>query len=284
MRIPAAVVTMVLALAVTGACGTHRAFRDDGRLHVVAAFGPLFEAAARVGGERVTVVNLTPAGAEPHDLELASDDVDRVEDADLVVYVGGGFQPAVGEVAARTSGRAVDVVSGDAGGDPHVWLDPVRFAGVVDEIRDALVAVDPSGADAYRANAAAYVAQISAVDAAFASGLRSCERRQIISAHDAFGLLAARYDLDARAIAGRSPEIEPDPARLADLAEAAKRDGVRTIFTEALVSPEVAQTLAREAGVTTAVLDPVEGLGGGRTYASVMRANLTALRRALGCS
>lgn len=275
---------MVLALAAAGACGPHRSFPDDGRVHVVAAFGPLFEAVTRVGGDRVTAVNLTPAGAEPHDVELASDDVDRVEDADVVVYLGGGFQPAVAEVAERTSGRAVDVVGPDAAGDPHVWLDPVRFVGVIDAIRDALVAADPMGAGAYRSNAATYVDEARAVDAAYATGLRTCRQREIISAHDAFGLLGARYGLDVRAIAGRSPEIEPDPERLAHLADEAKETGVRTIFTEALVAPDIAETLAKEAGVTTAVLDPVEGFRHGDTYATVMRKNLTVLRDALGCT
>ena len=277
---------LVVLLAAAGACGggDDDDRPDEGVVQVVAGFAPLAEVAKRVGGDVVDVRNLTPAGAEPHDLELDTDAVDAVEDADLVVYVGGGFQPALQEVAERTDGRALDVLPADAGDDPHVWLDPTKLARIVESVRDALAGARPDDAAEFEANAAEYVAELEELDSAFSAGLETCERRTIVTAHAAFGHLAERYDLEPRAIAGTSPEAEPDPATLARLADLVAAEGVTTIFTETLVAPDVAETLARETGVRTAVLDPIEGLEDGATYVGVMRENLAVLRTALGCT
>jgi zinc transport system substrate-binding protein len=174
------------------------------------------------------------------------------------------------------------------GTDPHVWLDPTLMAAIADEVGAALTRADPAGASVYQQNAAAYGAELEALHREFSDGLRDCDRRVIVTAHAAFGYLAARYGLMQEPIAGVSPEAEPDPRRLAELADLVKREGVTTILTEELVSPRVAETLAREAGVKTAVLNPLEGLTPeeltqGEDYASVMRQNLSTLRVALGC-
>jgi zinc transport system substrate-binding protein len=267
---------------------------------VVASFYPLFEAAQRVGGDRVQVRNLTPAGSEPHDLELSSDQVDRIEDAAVVLFLGQGFQPALEKAADRAKGMKVDILDelgsllpAPAGDDeldvdPHVWLDPRLFKAVVAKVADALAVADPANRATYETNAAAYGRELDELDAAFVQGLSSCDRRVVVTSHAAFGYLTARYGLVQEAIAGLEPESEPSPQRLADLAAKVRGDGTTTVFYETLVSPKVAQALAREAGVSTAVLDPIEGLSdddaeAGKTYVSAMRENLAALRRALGC-
>jgi zinc transport system substrate-binding protein len=279
-------------ILVLGGCGEDNGGGTDGgtgggRRSVVASFYPLVDAARGVGGERVEVANLTPAGVEPHDIELNSRQLDRVADADLVLYLGGGFQPAV-EDAARRAGQAVDLRAGLTGAepdDPHVWLDPGLFVEVVGGIEAALVEADAPGADGYRARAADYRRRLEELDAELRTGLSDCERRTIVTTHDAFGYLARRYGLEQLAISGLSPDTEPDPRRLAELADTVRSRGVTTIFTETLVSPRVAETLARETGVQTAVLDTVEGgpEEGGGDYFSLMRSNLAALRTALGC-
>lgn len=310
----AATVAAVLAGALVAACGP-----DDsdsagagGSFTVVTSFYPLAEAASRVGGEQVEVVNLTPPGAEPHDIELTPRQVDRIEDADIVLYFGGGFQPAVAEVAQRSDGLAIDLLDVEAlieraqgehgseaesapggdqdsdGLDPHIWLDPIRMRGIVERVRDALIDTDPEGQAAYRSNAGEFLSELSALDRDFETGLADCERDAIVTAHAAFGYLASRYDLTQDAIAGVSPESEPDPQRLADLADEVQERDITTIFYETLVSPDIAETLAREAGVETAVLNPLEGLtdeqiDAGATYGTVMHENLSALRLALGC-
>ncbi len=296
-RVLAAVVVALFA----GACGSGGGDdRAEGRTEVVAAFYPLFEAAQRVGGDRVQVRNLTPAGSEPHDLELSSRQVDQIEDAAVVLFLGQGFQPALEKAVDRAKGMKVDIL-GQLGNllpapagddqldvDPHVWLDPRLFKAIVSSVADALSTADPANRATYEANAAAYGRELDDLDAAFVQGLSSCDRRAVVTSHAAFGYLTARYGLVQEAIAGLEPESEPSPQRLADLAAKVRADGTTTIFYETLVSPKVAQSLAREAGVSTAVLDPIEGLSNadakaGKGYVSAMQENLAAVRRALGC-
>ncbi|MEA2703230.1 MAG: zinc transport system substrate-binding protein [Actinomycetota bacterium] len=280
------IVLVLLAAGCSG--GANSGSGSDRPVQAVASFYPLVEVTAAVGGERVGVSNLTPVGVEPHDIELSPRQIDRIAGADLLVYLGGGFQPAI-EEAARGAKLAVDASRGLPvdGGDPHVWLDPVLFEQVVGIVEAALIQVDPAGADGYRARAAEYRTRLEQLDADYRAGLADCDRRVIVTAHEAFGYLARRYNLEQLAIAGISPDAEPDPRRLAELTDLVRQRGVTTVFTEELVSPKVAQTLAREAGVKTAVLHTLEGLesggGTGNDYFSLMRDNLAALREALGC-
>jgi zinc transport system substrate-binding protein len=295
---------IVISLVVAAACSRSTPGTPGGRVSVVANFYPVYEAARRVGGDRTQVTNLTPAGAEPHDLELSPKQVDQILDAAVVLYMGHGFQPAVEDVAkSRHSGVTVDLLGAlaaqrklrelpsgadEKGTDPHVWLDPVLMADLVDEVRKALARADPAGAPTYQRNAQRYRSEIEALDRRFRDALGDCARRVIVTSHAAFGYLAARYGVVQESISGLSPEAEPDPKRLAELADLVRREGVTTIFTEELVSPRVADTLAREAGVRTAVLNPLEGLTSreiarGEDYVSVMEKNLATLRAALGC-
>jgi zinc transport system substrate-binding protein len=294
---------VVVAIA-AGSCSSDDAEGgEDGRIRVVASFYPLAEAARAVGGDLVNVENLTPPGVEPHDLELAPDDLEALVTADLVIYLGGGFQPAVEDGIGQAEGTTLDLL--DAAGpleppdpgdeeaeelaaDPHVWLDPARYAMIVDAIAEALAGLRPSDAGAFRSSGAAFVDDLEALDREFADGLGSCDQHLIVVNHAAFGYLAAAYGLEQVAISGLSPEAEPTPDRLAELRTLVQEEGVTTIFTEELASPEVAEALARETGVTTAVLNPLEGLtpqevDAGEDYLSVMRSNLELLRTALGC-
>lgn len=280
---------VVLVLAVAGsacsgddaASGAGDGAERGGRLQVVAGFARLAEVAEVVGGPRVEVRDLTPAGAEPHDLELTTDDIDAVEDADLLFELGGDFQPSLTKAARRAEER-VDLLRPDERDDPHVWLDPVRLGDLVAQVASSLSKADPSGADGYRQRAEAFRTELAGLHAEYEAGLAQCERRLIVTAHDAFSRLSARYRLEQRALTGISPESEPNPKRLAELADLVRREGVTHVFTERLVSPRVAEALAREAGVQVAVLDPLEGrLEQG--YLAAMRENLDALRRVLGC-
>jgi zinc transport system substrate-binding protein len=295
-----------MAFAVSAvACGDDAPAAGDGRTTVVASFYPIAEAARQVGGDAVDVVELTPAGVEPHDLELAPDDIEAIATADVVLYAGGGFQPAVEDALAEATGVVADVTDGLAtlpptGGDeegddedgglaadPHVWLDPTRFEAMVGNVAQALDGADP-GIDA-AGSSAAYEAELEALDAVFREGLDDCANRLLVVSHAAFAYLADAYDLDQEAISGVSPEAEPDPQRLAQLRDIVMSEGVTTVFVEALVSPAVGEALAEEAGVTTAVLNPLEGLtaeqvSAGEDYLSVMRENLEALRDGLGCT
>jgi zinc transport system substrate-binding protein len=239
---------------------------------------------------------------EPHDLELAPDDIEAIATANVIVYLGGGFQPAVEDALTEAEHAvAVDALNAVATNaapaseaevgltvDPHVWLDPARFEEIVRAVADALAKADPANEATYAANAEAYIAQIVALDEEFRAGLSDCERTTIVTSHEAFGYLADAYGLTQVGILGLSPEAEPDPRRLAELRDLVGREGVTTIFAEELVSPKVAETLASEAGVQVAVLNPIESLTDaqeepGEDYLSLMREDLDTLRKALDC-
>jgi zinc transport system substrate-binding protein len=293
-RAAAAVVVAVIGLAVAiGLSGGRTAADADGRTEVVASFFPLADAAAQVGGRHVVVRNLTPPGTEPHDLELSTRSVDEIDRADLAIVLGDAFQPAVEDAARRRTGATL-VALDAAGGrlrtdDPHVWLDPARMVGIVDAVATRLARVDPQHARTYRARAERYIATLQLLDRAYRNGLADCSRRILVTSHDAFGYLADAFHLEQRSVSGLSPDAEPDARKLGELADLARRHAVTTVFSEEMVSPRVARTVAREAGglrVTT--LNPLEGLStreqrSGADYVSVMRANLRTLRRALGC-
>jgi zinc transport system substrate-binding protein len=274
MRIILVVAAAVLLCA---GCGGTSA-RSGG---VVAAFYPLAWAAQGAG---VHATNLTPPGAEPHDIELTPGEVAEIQRADVVLYLSHGFQPAVEKALEGAHGKKVDALagvrlhlgSGDEAGvaDPHVWLDPVVFARVVRRIGSALGHPDRGRALARR---------VEALDAAYRRGVAHCRRREFVTSHSAFGYLAERYGLHQIPITGVDPESEPSARALKQLAALVRREHIRTIFFERLVSPRLAQTLARETGARTAVLDPIEGAPRGESYLTLMRENLAALRKALEC-
>jgi zinc transport system substrate-binding protein len=271
------VLVLFLLAAVTACGGDSGSSENSDRPDVVAAFYPLAWAAERVAGDSIRLRNLTPPGTEPHDFELTARDVERIRSTDVVLYLGGDFQPAVEDAVDGAEGEAVDLLDDPVGDDPHIWLDPVRFAGVV---RDIAAALDRAAAEP--------VAELRALDRDFADGLAQCRRREIVTAHDAFGYLARRYRLEQVPITGISPEAEPTPQRLEEVVDRVRRTGATTVFFETLVSPRLAETVARETGARTAVLNPLEGLteeqvDRGEDYLSVMRENLAALRTALGC-
>jgi zinc transport system substrate-binding protein len=245
-----------------------------GKPTVVAAFYPLAYAADRVAGGRYTIEDLTPPGVEPHDLELSPRTVGQIETADVVLYLGHGFQPAVEKAAAAGSGTRVDLLAGLGlhDSDPHVWLDPVRFEHIVRRIAGAL-----------DGDAGPLLADLRRLDGEYRRGLRHCARREIVTSHEAFGYLAQRYGLRQVAITGVTPESEPSAQRLAAVIRVVRKTHATTVFFERLISPRLADTVARDAGARTAVLDPIEGEEHGRTYLTLMRRNLAALRKALGC-
>lgn len=269
-------VAPILALAVAASALTGCSVQDDGKVHVVAAFYPLAWAAEQVAGPDAEIEDLTTPGVEPHDLELSGKDVRRIGEADLVLYVR-GFQPSLEAAIDSTSAHAVDVLAA-AATDPHFWLDPVRYAAVADRIGKEL---------SRRPEVEPFAAKLRALDREFRGGLAHCERNEIVTSHAAFSSLA-RYGLKQVAITGISPEAEPTPGDLEDVVRQVRAAGATTVFFEPLVSPRLAETVAREVGATTAVLDPIEGLtdkqvAAGEDYFSVMRENLAALRKGLGC-
>lgn len=311
----------LVATATLAGCSTQGAGgssdESDG-VTVLASFYPLQYVAQQIGGDLVTVDNLTPPAAEPHDLELSPAQVREVGTADLVVYLS-GFQNAVDEaIDARAPEHVVDAADsaglvehaaeaeeehageteeehaehadehGHGATDPHFWLDPSKLAAVGKVVADELAAVDPEHADEYAAGAQRLGQQLDELDQEFADGLAACQGATLVTSHAAFGYLADRYALEQVGISELDPEVEPSPARLREIGDIVEERGIKTLYSETLVSPKVTETLAADLGVNTAVLDPLEGLSedataAGDDYVSVMRANLAALEEGLVC-
>lgn len=304
-----------LGLAALTACSTDTgsgsgAAGNTDRFDVVASFYPMQFLAERIGGDLVNVTTLTEPGQEPHDLELSARQTARMGEADAVLYLK-SLQPAVDEAVAQSEvGTKIDAASlttleshggaghsheGDGGHegeegsgdalDPHVWLDPVKYAEIAEGVGAAFAKADPDHAADYRKNTETLTGELDALDARFTEGLKNTGTKVFFTNHSAFTYLAERYGLTQEAINGLDPESEPSPARIKELQDEARADGVTTVFYETLVSDETAKTLAADAGLRTDVLDPVEGItdrSKGDDYLQVMDANLAALKQALG--
>ncbi|HKH26649.1 MAG TPA: zinc ABC transporter substrate-binding protein [Acidimicrobiia bacterium] len=295
--------SLIVTSSLVGGVRADVAAASDGKVGVAAAFHPVAFAAQQVGGKRVDVTNLTPVGAEPHDLELTPDQIDELLDAKVAFVLGGGFQPAVEDAAERrddgpvellpklvdTQGKKVAEEGQEGGLDPHVWLDPVLMSQLVGEVERGLASADPKGTATYGRNTRALQDKLAALDARYRQRLTGCARDLLVTSHDAFGYLTSRYGIRQEGVAGLSPDDEPDAARLGELAQLARDEGVTTVFTEETVSPRIARTLARDAGgLRTQVLSPLESLtkkerDAKADYFTLMGANLDKIANALGC-
>ena len=287
---------LLCALAVTGC---RQSPVPDGKPLVVASFYPMYEFARQVAAERAQVISLVPPGVHGHDWEPSPQDVAQVRRARVFVYNGAGFEPWADKLIKEAAGASTVVVvastgltvtrtGGDGGVDPHVWLDPALAQREVEAIQAALERADPAGKTAYAAHASAYNAKLAALDTRFDAGLRDCARREVVVSHAAFGYLTRRYRLEQLAVTGLAPQAEPSPAALAAIVRTARERKVTAIFLEPLVSPKLAETLAREVGVRLLTLNPIEGVtrkegAEGTGYLELMARNLESLREGLGC-
>ncbi|MET8174914.1 metal ABC transporter substrate-binding protein [Streptomyces clavifer] len=313
----------VLGLTTLSACSSSDAAdRGSGdKLNVVASFYPMQFLAEEIGGSHVSVTTLTKPGVEPHDLELTPRQIGGLGDADLILFLK-GIQPAVDDAVAQSGvENTVDAaklttlenhgteVDGhdhghdegeehaheegeehahegeEAGADPHIWLDPVKYAEVAEGVGKSLEKADPDHAADYRKNTDTLVGELNALNTAYETGLKDTATTTFITTHSAFGYLAERYGLTQEGIAGIDPEAEPSPARINEIHGVAEKSRATTVFFETLASDRTAKTLAKDLGLKTGVLDPLEGItdkSEGADYIEVMKSNLAALQKALG--
>jgi zinc transport system substrate-binding protein len=299
---------MVCALLIAGLF-TGSALAEGEKLKVCASFYPMYDFTQKIGGDKVEVTDMVPAGMEPHDWEPTPTDIIGLEKADVFVYNGAGMEHWVKDVLASLGNKdlvAVEASNGvelmegheeeeaaeptgepeGLGYDPHVWLSPMNAKIEMANIRDALKKADPEEAAYFEANYEKWANELDTLDKEFQDTLSPLPGKDIIVAHQAFGYLCAAYGLNQVAIEGLSPDSEPDPARVAQVIDFSKEHAVKVIFFEELVSPKVAETIAKAIGAKTEVLNPLEGLSdeeiaGGADYFSIMRQNLKTLAAAL---
>ncbi|MFE4329743.1 metal ABC transporter substrate-binding protein [Streptomyces sp. NPDC056831] len=309
--IPTAAVAgaVVLGLTALTACSSSDAadHKNGDKLNVVASFYPMQFLAEQIGGKHVSVTTLTKPGVEPHDLELTPRQIGGLSDAGYILYLK-GIQPAVDDAIKQSGSKDVVDAStlttledhgtetgadehghehhGDeAGADPHIWLDPVKYAEVAKGVGKSLEKTDPDHAADYRKNTDALVTKLDGLNTAYENGLKNTATKTFITTHSAFGYLAERYGLTQEGIAGVDPEAEPSPARIKEIHTIAEKNKVSTVFFETLASDRTAKTLAKDTGLKTDVLDPLEGItdkSKGDDYIEVMQSNLAALQKALG--
>lgn len=282
---------------------------DGATISIAAAFYPLQFVAERVGGDIASVTSLTAPGVEAHDLELSPAAVREMQNVDLVLFLS-DFQPAVDDAVDTTGARALDAHSiveeheaapveddhaheededahaghDHSSGDPHFWLDPSLLAEYAHAVSVELADIDPDNAETYAANAEALEGELLDLDQSYTDGLAQCERSDIFVSHEAFGYLTERFGLEQHGLSGLDPEAEPSPARVREVRDEVLSTGATTVFSESEVDAAAIEALASDAGVETAVLDPIEGVADGDDYIEVMTRNLDALRAGLDCA
>lgn len=271
---------------------------SDKKLNVMASFYPMYDFATKVGGDKVEVTNMVPAGTEPHDWEPAATDIKDLEDADVFIYNGAGMEHWTEDVLNSLENKDLTVVEASKGltllegkeeeededestdssseekdgedssdseseevtYDPHVWLSPLNAKTEMENIKNALVEADPDNKDYYEQNYETYAEKFDQLDQEYKEGLSDTKSKDLITSHEAFGYLCQAYGLNQVGIEGLSPDSEPDASRMDEIIKFAKENDVKTIFFEELVSPKVSETIADEIGAKTAVLNPIEGL------------------------
>jgi zinc transport system substrate-binding protein len=308
---------VIFGSLVLSACGGAKQSLVQGKINVVASFYPLYDFARKIGGDHVNVINLVPAGVEPHDWSPKSRDITNITQADLFVYLGAGFEGWVHDVlsslqpdakvtaveaskglkliaAADEHEQEDDHQQGDrhAHGehesewDPHVWLSPVNAKIMAQTMKDHLVKLDPAHQADYEANFKRFADQLDRLNDSFKQSLSPLTKREIVVTHNSFGYLCKEYGLTQKAIMGISPDAEPTSKDLQQINAFIKEHDVKYIFFEELVSDKLAKTLAKDAHIETLVLNPIEGLTedqlkAGEDYLSLMESNLKNLLKAL---
>ena len=337
---------VVLVLSIFSACSEKQPATESKpeeagkKLKVYTSFYPMYDFAAKIGGDKIELYNLVPAGTEPHDYEPSTEDIAQLESADMLIYNGAGMEHWVETVVKSLTNKNLVVVEASHGielmkgehhhdedmdhdedmehdhdedmehdhdedmehdhdeemehdhdeedhhdhgqFDPHVWLNPHNAISEMENIKNALVTKDPANKDYYEENFMTQKKAFEELDAEFAEKLKPYAGKNIVVAHEAFGYLCKAYNLNQMGIEGLSPDLEPDPKRMAEVVDFVKANNVKTIFFEELVSPKVAETVAKETGAATDMLNPLEGLTeeqlkNGEDYISVMKANIDSL-------
>lgn len=309
-----AVILLGILFTISG-CGTNtnsRNFKEEDKISIVTTIYPVYDFACNIAGDKAEIINLVPAGTEPHDFELSTGDMQLMEKADIFIYNGAGMEHFVDKTLKSISNEDLVVVEAAKGidliaaehhhdeeseeehddsdseekTDPHTWLSVQNAIVEAEVIKEALVEADAENADYYEANFEAYKEKLEALDESYKEELSNLSKDTIVVAHEAFGYLCKEYGLKQEAVEGLTADSEPDAARMKEIIEFCKENDIQVIFFEELVSPKVAQTIANEIGAETIVLNPVEGLTAeqkeeGLNYIGIMEQNLESLKKAL---
>ena len=279
---------------------------EEEQIKVLTSFYPLYEFTKEVGKERINVSIIVPQGIEPHDWEPTIQDLQKMQQADMIIINGIGFETWFEDFVTNNqnavivdTSNGIELIEGsnihenekhqdeelDDGlnKDPHIWLDPVLAKKQIENIASALVKLDPKNAEYYNKNADAYNAKLNMLDNKIRTDLSTCNKKDFIAFHNAFAYFAKEYDLNQHTIIGVNPQAEPTVATLQKIIENAKSLDLNIIFTEEAVNPRISEVLANEIGGKVLVLSPIEIPDENKDYISKMEQNLANLKEEL-CS
>jgi zinc transport system substrate-binding protein len=302
------IIGIIVVLSIYSNLGiSKKAINNSQKIKVETTLFPLFDFVKNIGQSKVDVSLLLPPNVEPHSFEPKPGDILRINESDLFVYTSKFMEPWANDIIEGISGKNIKVVDASAGiefmkkennehnhqkngYDPHIWLDFANAQKMIDNIASALAAKDFNNANFYKKNASTFKKELSQVDEAYKNKLSKCRNKEFIySGHYAFGYLAKRYGLTYNSVYGVSPDSEPKAKQVAKLVAKIKKDRIKYIFYEELLSPEMANMLAIESGVKLLPLNPAHNLTredykNGKTYLSIMEDNLKNLTAGLGCN
>lgn len=298
--------TVIVLITIGILAGTSNLPTDQKKFHITTSFYPLGEIARQIVNDKADVTVIVPTGVEPHDYEPSPQDRITIQNTDVLIYNGAGFEPWINRIMPELDAVSVIDVSKTISllpateseehtteeteqlstFDPHFWLDPQLMQELTQKIASKLIELDPDNNDYYSSNAQNYINELVLLDSQFQT-LQSCRKKSFVTSHAAFAYLSKRYGLTQIPIAGLSEE-EPSPARLAEIIKLIKQYDIKYIFFETLVSPRLAETIASEVKAETLILNPIEGLTSEETkneenYISLMQKNLANLKVALEC-
>jgi zinc transport system substrate-binding protein len=270
---------------------------NHSRLKIVASFYPIYEFVKRVGGNNINITTLIPIGVEPHNFEPTIQQIQNAESADLIIYNGAGLEKWIDKIDSKSkvdASQGLNFLKGNdsesAGTyDPHVWLDPVLAEKEVENIRDALVKVDPANSQYYQSNANKFIAELNTLDNKIKTELTTCDKKDFIAFHNAFTYFANRYGLNQHSILGVTPEGEILPQRLQEIIQTARNLGLNIIYSEDLVDPRSAEVIAQEIpNGKVLILSPIEGINAdeqkaGIGYLDKMNEDIDNLKIGLQC-
>ena len=288
-------------LAISILAGNKNLSNNNGRIQVTASFYPMYFFATQIAGNKADVYSITPASAEPHDYEPSAQDIARIQNSRMLILNGGALEAWGNKIKDDLSDKNVLVVTAGEGladrqieeegktiQDPHVWLDPILAKEEVGKIEKGFEKIDPANSLYYQTNAGVLDSKLDQLDQEYKQRLTSCSKTDFVTSHAAFGYLGREFGINQVAISGVSPDEEPSTQKLAEVSDLVKKENIKVIFFESLVSPKLSQTIANETGAKAMVLDPIEGItqedaAKGATYLTVMQNNLHNLRIALEC-
>jgi zinc/manganese transport system substrate-binding protein len=284
---------LLLALALS--LGTNPLYAQT-RLHVVASFSIISDFVKNVGGDRIEVTTLVGPDSDVHVYTPTPADVRKIADAKLLVVNGFGLegwlprllQAAGGKAAIVTATEGIAPLKAGSDADPHAWQSVANAEKYVANIRDALVAADPADAEVFRQNAKTYLAKLGALDGEVRQAISQIpeSRRRMISTHDAFGYLAARYGIEFIAPVGVSTEAEPSARDIAKIIAQVKAEHIPAVFLERIGDPRLMRRISEETGAKvggTLYSDSLtDEKGEAPTYIDMVRHNIRTLTSALG--